>query len=168
VPQVNKFLVTIDYTKTSTDAGAVADAGRFNWTPPSDAILVKIQPDAAGAGGGGSEAALALVGKPAPDFTLKDLAGKDVTLASLKGSVVVLDFWATWCGPCRASMPHLNTLNKDLSGRGLKLYAVNESETKAAVEQYLTAEKLTGLPVLMDETSIVVNFTRLPGSLKPL
>src|ERR1051325_3934448 len=45
------------------------------------------------------------VGAPAPDFTLKDLAGNTVTLSKLKGQVVLLNFWATWCGPCRVEMP---------------------------------------------------------------
>ena len=51
-----------------------------------------------------------LVGKEAPEFKLNGMDGKPVTLKSMRGSVVVLDFWATWCGPCQMSLPMLNKL----------------------------------------------------------
>jgi thiol-disulfide isomerase/thioredoxin len=59
----------------------------------------------------------ALVGKPAPlDFTLKDMNGVDVTLASFKGKVILLNFWATWCGPCKAEIPSLIELQQEHAG----------------------------------------------------
>ncbi len=65
------------------------------------------------------------VGAFAPDIRLPDMKGKSVTLASLKGKVVVLDFWASWCGPCRRSMPDLKAIYEKYKGKGLEVYAVS-------------------------------------------
>src|SRR6185295_13010911 len=56
---------------------------------------------------------------PAPDFTLRDLAGRPVRLGDFRGRVVFLNFWATWCVPCREEIPALQTLARDLAARGL-------------------------------------------------
>jgi thiol-disulfide isomerase/thioredoxin len=61
----------------------------------------------------------------APDFTLQTLDGQDITLSQLKGKVVLLDFWATWCGPCRESIPHLIQLYKDYHGNGFELVGMD-------------------------------------------
>ncbi len=61
----------------------------------------------------------------APDFTLKTLDGQEITLSQLKGKVVLLDFWATWCGPCRESIPHLIQLYNDYREKGLELIGVD-------------------------------------------
>jgi peroxiredoxin len=98
---------------------------------------------------GHGAAAAAMEGKPAPDFKLKAADGKDVSLADLKGSVVILDFWATWCGPCRASLPELDKIYTGLKGKGLKAYAVNLREEKDTVEKFVDQTKL-GIPVLYD------------------
>lgn len=91
-----------------------------------------------------------LEGQPAPDFTLETLAdGKPVTLSSLKGKVVVLDFWATWCGPCRRWLPIVAKAARDRAADGLVVYAVNERETATQVKAYLEKQKLE-VPVLMD------------------
>jgi len=103
-----------------------------------------------------SEASKALLGKPAPSFKLKDLDGKDVALSELKGSVVVLDFWATWCGPCVMSLPKIDELNKDKKGDGLKVFAVNQSEDKELVQGFIKSKGLT-LPVLLDSDGKVGN-----------
>jgi len=63
--------------------------------------------------------------KPAPDWTLKDANGKDVTLSSLRGQVVILDFWATWCGPCKMSMPHISQFVKERMPKGVRVFSVN-------------------------------------------
>ena len=65
----------------------------------------------------------------APDFTLKTLDGQEITLSQLKGKVVLLDFWATWCGPCRESIPHLIQIYKDYRGNGFELIGMDVGES---------------------------------------
>lgn len=82
-----------------------------------------------------------LRGKKAPDLTLQMLDGETFTLSELRGQVVVLDYWATWCPPCRESLPHFNKLARDesLAARGLRVFAINAREeadkVRAFVEQ---------------------------------
>lgn len=65
------------------------------------------------------------VGSPAPDFTLEDPKGKLHTLSDMKGKVVLLDFWATWCGPCQAAMPGLQKLHEEFAAKGLVVIGMN-------------------------------------------
>ena len=65
---------------------------------------------------GGCQRTSALVGKPAPEFSLTDLSGRAVRLPNLKGRVVFLNVWATWCEPCRAEMPAMEELYRRLGG----------------------------------------------------
>ena len=90
-----------------------------------------------------------LAGKPAPAFSLTGMNGKVVSSESLKGSVYVLDFWATWCPPCVASLPHLDGIYKDFKDKGVKFFAVNEQEDKPTIQKFVSDTKL-GIPVLMD------------------
>ncbi|QOV87673.1 TlpA family protein disulfide reductase [Humisphaera borealis] len=147
---VKKVEVTIDYALSQANA-SVKDVD-FNWTPPVGARDVTALAEAGGgAADDGPEdgAASALVGKPAPDFKLKDLEGKEVKLSDLKGQVVMLDFWATWCGPCRASMPHLDAIYKEFGDKGLKAFAVNLREKDTVIKPFVEKTKL-GMPVLLD------------------
>ncbi len=137
-PDVKKALITVDYT-TSTTSVKLPDT-QFAWTPPANARELTA---AAMAKDDGDGAANPLVGKPAPAFKLKDLNGKDVSLADQKGSVVVVDFWATWCGPCVQSLPHLNKLYEDKKAAGLKVFAVSVDEEKEKVAPFVAAKKLT-------------------------
>ena len=102
----------------------------------------------------------ALEGQPATDFTLETLAGsKPVKLSELKGRVVVLDFWATWCGPCRRWLPIVEQASRDYASKGLAVFAVNERETDSKVRAYLDQQKLD-LPVLMDRSGTVGSIYR--------
>jgi len=61
----------------------------------------------------------------APNFSLKTLDGQEITLSELKGKVILLDFWATWCGPCRESIPHLVQIYKSNQEKGFELIGMN-------------------------------------------
>jgi peroxiredoxin len=65
------------------------------------------------------------MGEPAPDFVLESINGGDVRLSDFKGKVVLLNFWATWCPPCRAEMPSLENLKKQMKGRDFVIIAVS-------------------------------------------
>jgi thiol-disulfide isomerase/thioredoxin len=92
--------------------------------------------------------------EPAPAFKLQTLDGKSVELSDFKGKVVILDFWATWCGPCVASLPHLNDLYKELSGQGLKVIAMNLQQDADTVKAFVEKKKWT-LPVALDTDGAV-------------
>ena len=78
-----------------------------------------------------------LIGKPAPELTVKDMQGNQVSLASLKGKIVLLDFWATWCGPCLADAPSIDKLYMKYGGKNLAIIGISESEDRATVETFL-------------------------------
>jgi thiol-disulfide isomerase/thioredoxin len=91
-----------------------------------------------------------LVGKPAPAISLEDLSGKTVTLADFQGKVVLLDFWAVWCAPCRSEMPIFEKLHREFAGKDVAILTVDVDEPAATPAQYLKDEKLT-FPVLIAE-----------------
>ena len=89
-------------------------------------------------------------GQAAPDFTLKDLAGRDVNLKALQGKVVLVNFWATWCPPCRSEVPSMVKLNAAMAGKPFQMLAVSIDEGgKEAVEDFFKRSGAT-LPVLLD------------------
>ncbi|MBE0596984.1 MAG: redoxin domain-containing protein [Desulfuromonadales bacterium] len=77
------------------------------------------------------------VGQSAPDFTLKDLQGNQVSLSSLRGKVVFLNFWATWCPPCREEMPAMERLHAAMGGKDFMVVAVNVEDNLSVVRNYL-------------------------------
>jgi thiol-disulfide isomerase/thioredoxin len=81
------------------------------------------------------------VGAQAPDFVSQTLDGKDVRLSDFRGKVVVLDFWATWCGPCIASMPHTQEVAAHYKDQGVVVLANCTSDTRAKFEQWVKANQ---------------------------
>lgn len=96
-----------------------------------------------------TEAADPLIGKPAPDFALKDLDGKEVKLSSLKGKVVALVFWGVACGNCRAEAPHLSSLYDELKDKGFTVLAVNGYDESSEKVKKFVAEKKLSYPIAM-------------------
>lgn len=78
-----------------------------------------------------------LAGKAAPDFALTDLQGKTVKLGDLKGRTVLLDFWTTWCGPCRADGPSLDKLSQKYGAKNLTIIGVSVNEDRTTVQKFL-------------------------------
>jgi peroxiredoxin len=94
------------------------------------------------------------VGGLAPPFTLNDLKGRPVSLADYKGKVVLLNFWATWCEPCRKEMPEIQTAYEQFQDRGLVVLAVNFGENLDPAVSFVHHGNLT-FPVLLDRKASV-------------
>ena len=87
----------------------------------------------------------------APDFTLQTLEGKTVTLSDLRGKVVLVNFWASWCPPCKAEMPAIQHIYSDYRDQGLVVLAINAAnqDTLSNAQAFLTENNLT-FPVPLD------------------
>ena len=83
------------------------------------------------------------------NFTLPLLGGRNASLSSYKGKVVILNFWATWCPPCRAEMPSMETLYQRFKNQGLEILAVDLGEERSEVQQFINNNRYT-FPVLLD------------------
>ena len=93
------------------------------------------------------------IGQTAPSFTLTDLANREISLEEFRGKIILLDFWASWCAPCRTTMPVIEKLSKEYPN-DLALLAVNMGEPRSAIEKYMLDQALS-LQVLLDEKETV-------------
>lgn len=149
-PQLGELKVTMNCSFSDWKTGADVEveqlklpdvAGFEKYTKFGDLI-------AAMQGGGGQDAGT-LKGKPAPDFELATADGGTFKLSAEKGkSVVILDFWATWCGPCVKAMPIIDKVAREYAAKGVKLVAVNLRETEAEVKAFMEQHKLAPMVVM--------------------
>ncbi|MDA8441442.1 MAG: TlpA disulfide reductase family protein [Peptococcaceae bacterium] len=102
------------------------------------------------------------VGKPAPDFTLSRVNGQQISLSQYKGKPVIVNFWATWCPPCRMEMPTLEELSKQAAAKGFVLLAVDQEEDAATVQNFF-AKNHYDYPVVLDTTGAVSSLYNVSG-----
>ena len=140
-------------TQTTTTTYTVARinedvaAGLFQFQPPDGAAEVA---EFGSPFGGGS----LLAGKPVPEFTLRDLDGKEAAVSMKQGNPRLLYFWATWCVPCRAQMPKIQELQDEFAEKSLSVMAINYGETEEIARKYIAEHKYS-MRVLLDRDKTV-------------
>ena len=90
---------------------------------------------------------------PAPDIELKNTAGETVRLKDLRGRVVFLNFWATWCVPCRTEIPEINAMHRDLQAQGLAVVGASWNDTTSDIEAF-RKEIPVDYPILLDAETV--------------
>lgn len=90
-----------------------------------------------------------LINSRAPEFTLKDPSGKSFSLSAYTGKVVLLNFWATWCPPCRAEMPALNRLYREKKAQGFEILAISTDKSLNDIHKFLEKNRVD-FPILFD------------------
>lgn len=96
------------------------------------------------------------IGEPAPDFTLINLEGENVRLSDLQGKGVLINFWATWCDPCKREMPLMENEYQKMKDEGIEFLAINIAESELAVSRFTERLGLT-FPILLDPDRAVTN-----------
>jgi len=109
----------------------------------------------------GVRAELPVLGK-APAWKLKDLQGKEVSSADFKGKVVVLDFWATWCPPCREAIPELMALQKKYADKGLVIIGISVDENREELESFV-AKRDFNYRILLASDEVVAAYFDADG-----
>jgi len=145
-------------------------AGWANWEYRRQAAEKRLANAAQGdlvASAGDPQATLSpLIGKPAPEFSLQDLSGKKVSLSDYKGKALLINFWATWCGPCKVETPWLVELRNQYAPKGFEIIGISAEgddvqpgdkegwdRDKAAIIKFVHDEHMP-YPVLMDGDSL--------------
>lgn len=100
---------------------------------------------------------------PAPAFQLSGRGGKAINLAQFKGQVVMINFWATWCGPCRQEMPLLEDIYKKYKAMGFTMLGVNVEPDSAGAEAWLSKQKPVSFPIAFDTESKVSKLYKVAG-----
>lgn len=121
-------------------------------------LLLLVLPLGLASAAGGSLTA----GAPAPEFQLQSLAGGNVNLSDYRGQVVVLNFWASWCGPCRKEMPILEQVHKQYKAKGMTLVGVNVEPEAADALKFLKSMPVS-FPILFDRDSTVSKQYQVQG-----
>jgi len=97
----------------------------------------------------------------APDFFLKDINGRDLTLSSYKGKVVILSFWATWCPSCKDEMPKFNKLHNEMKSRGIEILAISSDYSLGYLKDYLDKNSFD-FRIAYDEKRTVTRQYKVP------
>ena len=109
---------------------------------------------------GGAPAPAPIVGSPAPDFTLQNISGQSRALSALKGQPVLINFWATWCGPCRYEMPAIEAAYQQHKAEGFTVLAVDADEPLDVVAAFVSELGLS-FEVLLDPGNVVNDVYRV-------
>ncbi len=123
----------------------------FKFALPEDSVLKDSQ--------FGGRKVSKLIGKPAPDFVLKDIDGNEAKLADFKGKVVLIDFWATWCGPCKRAMPHIQRIYEKYKDKDVVVLGINTRESpEGKVEPFLKEHKITYRTLVDNDGKVVKQY----------
>jgi peroxiredoxin len=139
----SSLLPKVTLTLKKVEIEAQPNAKLFEFTPPGNAKEVESL-DIPGV------RRTILTGTHAADFKLKDLEGNEFTLSAVRGKVVLLDFWATWCGPCRRELPSIEKIYQDYSKSGVIIAGVND-EDSGKVKSFVKKNEYS-FPTLMDSS----------------
>ncbi|HXX69526.1 MAG TPA: TlpA disulfide reductase family protein [Polyangiaceae bacterium] len=112
--------------------------------------------DSEGANVSGGEAVHPLLGRPGPDFAQKTMTGSTISLHALSGKVAVVDFWATWCEPCKKSFPKLEALSDKYGSNGLQVVGVSEDDDKSGIGDF-AANLGAKFPLVWDENKTIAS-----------
>ncbi|MEM9254725.1 MAG: TlpA disulfide reductase family protein [Pseudomonadota bacterium] len=93
-------------------------------------------------------------GEPAANFTLKSSGGDNIRLSEYRGQVVLINFWASWCGPCRQEFPHLDDLHEKYTDLGFTVFGVNVEQDRQSADRVLR-EIPVNFPILFDDENVV-------------